>query len=256
MIRNIYTYLRFIFRLSLQIAKAEFKLKNEGSYLGVFWYLLNPVLTFGLLFYIFSDRLGNSIQYYSLYLLIGIILFNLFQSATIESSKALVYNHLIKSINFPREAIIISVILKSLFSHFFEILLFCCVLIFMHFNLFWVLFYIPILIIFLVFIFGVSLILAYLTIFFIDLDNIWNFLVRLIWLGTPIFYAISGQTRLFYLNLFNPIYYFITTTRAVIIYHTMPEAWILLGMFGFSALSLLIGISLFKILNKKITELV
>ncbi|HNU96023.1 MAG TPA: hypothetical protein PKH95_01275 [Candidatus Magasanikbacteria bacterium] len=33
-----------IFNLSWQLAKANFKLRNEGSYLGIFWYLLDPLL--------------------------------------------------------------------------------------------------------------------------------------------------------------------------------------------------------------------
>ena len=46
--------------LSFQIAKVEFKLRNEGSYLGVLWYLLNPALMFVLLLAIFNQGLTNS----------------------------------------------------------------------------------------------------------------------------------------------------------------------------------------------------
>ena len=242
--------------LSLQIAKSEFKLKNEGSYLGILWYLLNPLLVFTLLFFIFSDRLGTDIPYYPLYLLLGILLFNFFQSTTTESTQSMSRenSHLIKSINFPRKSLIISTILKNLLTHCFELVIFCGILIFFHFNILWIFYYIPILVLFALFTFGISIALSAPTVFFTDLNNIWSFAVRLLWFGTPIFYAIAGQTRLFYLNIGNPLYYFITAARDVIIYHTAPEAWIIGGMMGFSALSFVIGLAIFGVLNKKIAE--
>lgn len=37
------------FNLSISLAKAEFKLRNEGSYLGILWYLLNTLNIFNIL---------------------------------------------------------------------------------------------------------------------------------------------------------------------------------------------------------------
>ena len=62
--------------LSVALARAHFKLRNEGIYLGIAWYLLNPLLLFAILFFVFSDRLGSSIPYYPAYLFLGIIMFN------------------------------------------------------------------------------------------------------------------------------------------------------------------------------------
>ena len=91
--------------LSLEIAKAQFKLRNEGSYLGVLWYLLNPILMFLLLLFLFSQRLGGDIPYYPLYLLLGIIMYNFFQQVTSFSLGSMKDNReIMKSINFSREA--------------------------------------------------------------------------------------------------------------------------------------------------------
>ena len=96
------------FNLSFQLAKANFKLRNEGSYLGVFWYLLNPLLTFILLFFIFSNSTGAGIENYALYLLLGVIIFNFFQQTTTEATQIILkqYHYLIKSIIFDKEFII------------------------------------------------------------------------------------------------------------------------------------------------------
>ncbi len=243
--------------LGIQLAKAGFKLRNEGSYLGIFWYLLNPLLLFGLLFLVFSDRLGAGIPEYALYLLLGVVMFNFFQNSTIESTRTIAkdYSGLIKSINFPRESLVFGVVLKNLFSHFFEIILFAIVLIAIvpAYNL---IFYPLILLIFCIFIYGSCLLLTALTVYFVDLENIWNFAVRLLWLGTPIFYAIGGQTRLFYANLLNPLYYFITITRESIIYGRMPALWLILGGLIYSLIFVLAGTIVFNKLKAKFAELI
>ncbi len=242
--------------LSLSLARAGFKLRNEGSYLGTFWYLLNPLLMFGLLLLIFSNRLGNNISNYPLYLLLGIIMFNFFKQITVESTRIIVreYDGTIKSINFPREAIVAGVVLKNIFSHLFEILLIIILLLIFKISLIGIIFYVLILVFFCFFVFGFSLILSSLTVYFVDLDNIWNFVVRLLWFGTPIFYAIEGQARLFYLNLFNPLYYFITIARDLIIYLKVPELWMILVAIGYSFLFLFLGLIIFNKLKIKFAE--
>jgi len=249
--------IRHFLNLSFEIAKSSFKLRNEGSYLGIFWYLLNPLLLFVLLLLVFSDRLGNNIPSYPLYLLLGIIIFNFFQQSTLESTRVIVrdYGELIKSINFPREALVLGITLRSVFSHFFEFILFLFFMLIFKNSMTGLIFY-PIILVFLfVFIFGFSLILSSLTVYFIDLDNIWNFFVRLVWLATPIFYSIGGQDRLFIANLFNPLYYFITLSREIIIYTRLPELWIIFGALFYALSALLIGMLVFNKLKVKFAEM-
>jgi ABC-type polysaccharide/polyol phosphate export permease len=246
-----------IFGLGLQLAKTEFKVKVEGSYIGILWYLLNPLLTFGALFLVFSDRVGNNIPKYPLYLMLGIIIFNFFQATVSDCTKAFIkeYRTVIKSINFPTEAIIIGNLFKNLFSHFFEILIFISMMIYFKVSLVGIFYYAVLLAFYCFFVFGVSAILVSLTIYFFDLDNIWNYVVRIIWLATPIFYSIGGQVKLFYLSLFNPIYYFITAARDMVIYGKFPPLWIIMGMIGYSFLFFAVGLLIFEKLKVKFAEL-
>ncbi|MFX0134837.1 MAG: ABC transporter permease [Candidatus Hodarchaeota archaeon] len=244
-------------QLSLALAKVEFKEKNEGSYLGIFWYLLSPLLLFLLLLLVFSNRIGTGIPNYPLYLLLGIIMFSFFQKTTIESTGVIHQNRgVIKSINFQRKSIIGSIVLKTLFSHIFEIALFVLFLLFFKVPIIGIIFYPLIFIFFCIFIYGSSLILSALAVYFIDLENIWSFVSYLIWFGTPIFYAIGGQSRLFYFNLFNPMYYFITIARELIIYRRIPELWMMIGAMGYSLLFLIIGLFIFNKLKMKFAEMV
>ena len=243
--------------LSLSLAKAEFKLRNEGSYLGIFWYLLNPLLMFVLLFLVFSDRLGGNIPNYPAYLLLGIIIFNFFQQATTESTRVIYqYRGIIRSIRFPHGALIASIVFRTFFSHIFEIILFIILALIFSSSVYGIVFYPLILIFLFVFIYGISLILSALTVYIVDLENIWAFLVKLIWLGTPIFYAIGGQTRLFYVNLFNPLYYFITMARDVVVYMKIPELWMIFAAIAYCLLFLFFGMLIFNKLKTKFAELI
>jgi len=243
---------------SFQIAKAEFKLKNEGSYLGIFWYLLSPLLTFIILFLVFSDRLGGGIPNYAGYLLIGVIIFNFFIRITKENAKVILVNALlIKSVNFPRESLIIANLFNAVVSHLIEIVLFSFILAFFFgTNITGFLFYPLILIPLVIFAIGISFFLSAMTIYVNDLDNIWAFVTTLIWLGTPIFYEVGGQTKLLAVNLFNPLFYFITLAREVILYQRLPELNFMVGAVIFSAVSFFVGYFIFSRLNRKIAELI
>lgn len=249
--------LEHAYRLSIALAKTEFKLRNEGSYLGIFWYLLNPLLTFGLLMAIFSQRLGQDIPYYPLYLLLGIIIFNFFQQATFDAAKIIQDSrHAIRALNFPLEALVLGNVLKNFFSHSFEIFLFCLFMAYFNAPLWGILSYAPLLICFFLFIAGISFIISSLTVYFVDLGNIWFFLSRLLWFATPIFYGLAAPSKLLLFNFFNPMYYFITAAREAVIYSRIPDNSILCGMAAFSLLSFFGGWLIFHRLKNKFSELI
>jgi len=243
--------------LTLALAKINFKLRNEGSYLGILWYLLSPLAIFSLLLFLFSEKLGGEIPDYPAYMLLGIIMFNFFQQVTTESTSAITNNAgLIKSINFSREVLIFDIIFKTFFSHIFEIILFMILLLVLKISIFGLIFYLPILILLSLFTIGISFLLSSLTIYFSDLGNIWVFAVRLIWLATPLFYSIENQGRLVLISIFNPMYYFITAAREIIIYSKIPEWWLINGMIFYACLSFIMGFLIFNKLKKKFAELV
>ena len=226
--------------------------------MGIFWYLLNPFLTFILMLVIFQDRLGQNIPDYPIYLLLGIIMFNFFQNITTESTRIIRERWgIIKSINFPRESLVGSNVLKTLFSHIFEIGVLFLFLLFFGIPVKNMLIFYPLLLILLsLFTCGISLILSAAAVYFIDLDNIWIFVSRLIWFATPIFYSIGGQDRLLIFNLFNPMYYFITIARDFIIYNKFPHIFLIQGIIFYTLLSMFAGLIIFNKLKKRFAEMV
>ena len=257
MFSNKYKEFRQTLRLGFQLAKYSFKLRNEGSYLGILWYLLNPAILFSILLLIFSSRLGTGIPFYPVYLLMGIVMFNFFQNATVDSTNLVQdYGGVIKSLNFNKASLVISNTLRTLFSHSFEVLLFVVIMIIFNasfINIFW---YFPVLIFFSIFILGFSFMLSSLSVFFVDLKNIWTFIVRIVWFATPVFYSVNSNTTLFYLNLFNPLYYFITISRDLVIYSRIPAPWMVVVMIFYSLLFLAAGLFIFNKLKSKFGELI
>jgi ABC-type polysaccharide/polyol phosphate export permease len=251
-----FTELKKTLNLSLALAKSDFKSKNEGSYLGILWYLLNPGLMFVLLWGIFSGQFGESIPFYPAYLLLGVIIFNFFQQATGDSVGIILANgNLIKSIKFPYQALVLGVVWRTFFSHLFEIALLVGVLFYLGIGLAGFLWYPFFLFFYFLFIYGVSLLIAVTNVYVIDFANIWRFFSLLLWLSTPIFYKADNYGQLGKLiNFFNPLDYFLKVIREVLIYFQVPDFSMVLIIVATSFGFFLVGNFVFTKLKYKIAE--
>lgn len=237
------------------LAYTSFKLRNERSYLGIMWYLLNPILLFGILLLIFSSQFGTIIEQYELYVFTGIIIFNFFRSATIESVHILYeYRHLIKSIPLPFESLLFSTTLKTLYGHLFEIIFFVMLLVYFNVPVIGIMWYLPLLFMLMLFTYGVSLILASIVAFFADIENIWIFFSQLLWFATPIFYTLSEGGLLTFFNTLNPLYYFIIITRDIVVYERLPEVSKIFFVLVCTFCALAIGLFIFRSVRYKFVE--
>lgn len=208
-----------VHRIGFELAKTQFKLKNKGSYLGILWYLLEPISIFIILLLISSAFISTDSNRYPLYLLIGIIMFNFLTKATNQAIVAIHQNaNLIKSMNINTQYFIESTIFEAIFTHLIEFILIIIALIYYNIPIYTLLYYIPILCIFTLFVTGISYILATLGVFILDTQSIWRIISRLLWFATPIFYTLRENTLSHQVNIFNPLFYFIDITRGIFIH--------------------------------------
>lgn len=248
-----------VLSLSFQLAKAGFKQKNEGSFLGILWYLLEPLFLF-IVFLKLKNITGQGVSHYPLYLFLGLIMFNFFRKTTSDSANVIEENALfIKSVKLDQKAFVVASLLKSVFSHFFEIAVFAVFLI--YFNAFssGLALYPIIFFIFCAFTLGVSFFAATLSVYISDFGNLWRICTTLLWFATPIFYAPEMVSRAglpFSFNYFNPLYYFITLARETVVYGKTPELHLLAGVLAFSLLSLAVGILVFKKFKDSFAEMI
>ena len=241
--------------LSYSIAKADFKMRNEGSYLGIFWYLLTPLAMFLIILFVRGAINSSSTSDYPVYLLIGLIMFNYFRATTSTSITDISGNsNYVKSMKISYESLVCSRIIQSVFSHIFEVVLIIVFMIFFRESLFGLLFYPFLFLFFVLFILGLSFLLSTIGTFINDLSNVWSVLMQFLFFATPIFYAANPGDSVYLANLFNPMFYFLSIARDMIIYRTLPETWMTAIMILFSLVTFLIGFIVFEKNKSKFAE--
>jgi ABC-type polysaccharide/polyol phosphate export permease len=232
-------------------------LRNEGSYLGVLWYLLDPFLLFVILLFLRGVIVGGMDDQYPIYLLIGLIVFNFFRKSSNQSINSITRNSsFVKSIKVNHESLVVSNVLQSVFSHIFEIILLVFVMIYFGNSLIGFLFYPLFFVLLIVFVQGLSFVLSVIGVYVYDLSNIWMVLTRLLWFASPIFYSLEEGTVLYTLNLFNPMFYFLDMVRNILIYNTYPSIFVILVSLLFSFGSLFVGLFVFEKVKYRFAEVV
>lgn len=111
--------------LILNLAKNDFKVKFAGSYLGIVWAFVQPIVTILVYWFVFSVGLkaGSVSDYpFVLYLVSGIIPWLFFQEALNGGTNALIeYSYLVKKVVFKISILPIVKIVSALFVHLFFI---------------------------------------------------------------------------------------------------------------------------------------
>lgn len=215
--------------LILSLARNDFKTKYAGSYLGIVWAFIQPIVTILVYWFVFSVglRSGNVDNYpFVLYLVSGIVPWFFFQDALNAGTNALIeYNYLVKKVVFKISILPIVKIISALFVHVFFVafaLILCsCYGYFPTLATIQIIYYS-------VCTFMLALGLVYATsaivVFFRDLTQIINIVLQVgVWM-TPIMWDInmlSGHPWLIRLFKFNPMYYIVSGYRNAM----LGEAW-------------------------------
>jgi len=80
------------------------KVKYKSSVLGAAWSMLNPVLFLGVFTLVFTVVLPNHVPYFPVYLLSGLLAWNLFSTSLSLGARSVVDNaNLVTKVYFPRE---------------------------------------------------------------------------------------------------------------------------------------------------------
>lgn len=201
----------------LTMTQKEIKVRYKHAMLGFLWIVINPLLQMAVMGFVFQFFVPVHVDNYFLFLFAGLLPWNFFAQSLTKTTPAFFYErNLIKKAKFPREAIVLSIILSNLFH--FLVALFLLVLALVTDKLFFegysflaLMFYIgrmlwlvPAILLLLLFAVGLSLLTASLNVRFRDVNFIVQLAVMLWFYGTPVIYALnllpSFLWPLFYLN--------------------------------------------------------
>lgn len=111
-LRDLWNSRHFIWSL----AKARTYSRNENTYLGQVWAILNPLLFAGVYFLVFGVilRTTGGIDNFIGFLVVGIFIFQFCATALTAGANAVVNNlSMIRSLRFPRAALPISVVITE-----------------------------------------------------------------------------------------------------------------------------------------------
>lgn len=241
--------------------KKEIRGKYKGSFLGVLWSFINPLLQVLVYAIVFPFLMrGNGTDNYLIYLVTGIIPWTFFTTSIIQGITSIRYNAgILKKVYFPREILPISVVLSGLINFLISCIIVFVFLICSGVGLSWHIIYLPIVAVFqALFSLGIVFALSAVNVYVKDTEYIATFIINMLFYGTPILYAVSNFSNapsiLIKLVNLNPLTQFIYTYRNIFMYHVSPtlETFVILGVM--SLVIAYLGYLVFKKLEKGFAE--
>jgi ABC-2 type transport system permease protein len=254
-IREIFQYRDL---LSLLI-RNSLKTRYKRSVLGVFWTLLNPLLTMIVLSVVFSTLFRFSLVHYPIYLLSGLIFWNFFANATLGGMNAtIVGGGLLKRIYLPRSIFSVAAIGSELLNWGLALIPLAALILFFGHPLTPALLFLPVaMMIACIFTLGISLLISTIGIFFNDWVHIYQVVVMSWFYITPIIIPeeIIPPHFVFVVNL-NPMRYLVSLFRDPIYLGKLPPTDTLFISIAVSLVSCLVGWWLFTRKAKEFAYLI
>lgn len=227
----------------------DLKVKYRRSVLGVLWSVLNPLLMMLVITIVFSAIFRFDIPNFPIYFLTGSLIFNFFSDATSGAMTSVVGNApLLKKVYIPKYIFPLERTLFSLVNLAFSFIAILIVLIFRPVDATPLMLLSPIPIFYaFVFALGIGLALSSLSVYARDIFHLYSVLMIAWMYLTPIFYPVNIIPQNFLpLMKLNPLYHFITYFRNVFMNGVMPTLEDNLTCAALSAVSILLGLLIFK----------
>lgn len=236
-----------------QLVIRDFKTRYKRSVFGVLWSMLNPLLTMTIQYMIFSNIFRFQIENYAVYLLIGTVTFNFFSESTQTALGSITESaSLITKVKIPTCIFPVSKIISAGINLVFSTLALYVIIFVQRLPLNPCHLLIPFLYIVLaLFSLGIGLILSCATVFFRDMQFIYNVLIVLWTYLTPLFYSADIiPAKYMPLYTLNPMYHYVTFFRTLVLSARVPALSEFLWCTGYALVFLSIGILIYRKLKK------
>ena len=237
--------------------KKDIRGKYKGSFLGILWSFINPLLSVLVYAIVFPYIMRMKIENYLIYLITGIIPWTFVTSAINTGMTSVLCNSdIIKKVYFPRILLPISSVTSALVNFMISciiILIFC---IFSGVGISIYLIWLPLVaLIQYVMLLGFAFILSAIEMYMRDIEHIINFVIAMAFYVTPILYKseIFPKNLVWIVNL-NPMAYLVDAYRQIFLYQENPNFYGLGIVSLFSIFIFAIGYYLFEKLQKGFAE--
>lgn len=238
------------------LVSKDFKIKYRRSVLGVAWSVLNPLLTMIVLTNVFRMLLRISVENFATYYIIGAAMWNFFAEATTNSLTAVIgASSLIKKVYIPKYIFPLEKCIFSLINFLFSLIAAVAVMLIqgVYPTFTALLFPVPVIYCF-IFCCGMCLILSSITVYFRDVAHLYGVLMTMWMYLTPILYSdelLEGHDFIKAVVHLNPMYYYVTYFRDVVMYGKIPGLSFNLICLGISVGVFAFGCFVFNKLEKR-----
>lgn len=245
--RFLLNFNRYKYLLS-ELVKRDIKIKYRRSVIGIFWSFLNPLLTMMVLTVIFSTIFSMNIANFPVYLLTGMVTFDLFSKGTSGAMRSIRSNSsIIKKVYVPKYMYTLGIALSELVNFVLALVVLFLVMAYTGapFTPYILTAIVPIFLL-LIFTIGIGLILATVTVFFRDIEHLYGVFLTLLMYGCAIFYPVEiipeSVRFLFY---YNPVFAYISLLRDSFLYGRLFDPNTLLFGIVSAVIAIIIGVALF-----------
>jgi lipopolysaccharide transport system permease protein len=249
--------------LVLNLTQRDLILKYKGSFLGVAWSLLNPLLQMVIYTLVFSVFLRVfTLPHYWAFVIGGILFWTFFSTSLLASSTAFIRNPgLITRVYFPIEVLILSGIFANFINFLIPLALLLVVLPIGGVHLGISLICLPVIVLsILVTTVGLGLIAASITVFLRDVEHFLTLGLQVFFYATPILYPLHegslphGASKYIQILRLNPLAWYLDSYHAVLYFGTWPNPKEFIAMLLFSVFCMVLGCVVFVRLRPRLPE--
>lgn len=218
------------------------KVRYKYAWLGFLWAIVNPLMQIIVMGTVVKFFIIVSIENYFLFLFAGLLPWNFF-SLTLMTCTSLISDerYLIEKASFPREIVVLSVVLANFIHLLVSVGVLLTTLIVLNMasgkmvlsasEFFHLLLLIPILFILLLFVSGLSLLASALSVRYKDINFLTQAIMPLWFYATPILYSLQKVPANFFpLFLLNPLTFMVSGFRFAVLQTSIPMPVLLSGV--------------------------
>lgn len=228
--------------LLFYLTTSGLKAQHRNSFLGYFWWLLDPLLGVFIYYFVVAIIFERGGEDYGLYLVIGLVVWRWLSSAVGSASRSIIAQAgIITQVYLPKAIFPLSATLTQLINFAFGLIVVGIFLVFFRvipgIELIW-LFYVIVIQLF--FLLAITLVLAYVGVFIRDINTLITHILRLWFYGSPVIWPqdIIPQKISWVLDI-NPMTHFLNGYRSILMYHKSPEL-IILSVIGLLSIVVII----------------
>ncbi len=247
--------------LLYEIVRKNIKLQYRDSALGVLWTFIQPLLTTIVLVVVFGNLLGkdsSKVLNYPIYLLCGRLLFEFYSQSTKRAMRSITNSaSVIKKVYVPKYIYPLANVISNFITFLISLIVLVCFIAYFkisgvnppNITPYALLAFVPIIVLFILCT-GVGLILSTLSVFFKDIEYLYDVFCLLLFYMTPIVYNLDQlkitNTAILTVLKANPLYSIIEMFRSCVLFGRMFSIHHLVYSLAFSLLCVAVGALLFR----------